>query len=165
MTGAEEWRSVVGYEADYEVSDRGRIRAYRHGRWRTKAKLLKPRQHPAGYLIISLSRGGKKKYFYLHNVIAAAFLGPKPSGYEVHHKNHVKTDNSIANLVYCTPSENIREMYRCGPAPCSKLSADQVREIRLLLPTATSAVIAKRFGVPWNTIHKIRSGRGYAWVD
>ena len=34
------------------------------------------------------------------------FVGPKPKGYEVNHKNENKNDNSLENLEYITSKEN-----------------------------------------------------------
>ncbi len=46
---------------------------------------------------------------YLHRAKWKKLRGPIPKGYHVHHKNHDKTDNRIANLVCISQSEHARE--------------------------------------------------------
>ena len=47
-------------------------------------------------------------YFRVHDLVAMAFIGPKPKNYDVDHINGDKLDNSPANLRYVTRSQNLR---------------------------------------------------------
>jgi hypothetical protein len=42
----------------------------------------------------------------MHSLVAEAFLGPRPRGWCVNHKNGVRDDNRIANLQWTTYSAN-----------------------------------------------------------
>lgn len=44
--------------------------------------------------------GGRPKVKYVHNLVAEAFLGTKPAGHVIHHKNGIRTDNRLSNLEY-----------------------------------------------------------------
>jgi hypothetical protein len=44
----------------------------------------------------------------VHDLVAMAFIGPKPKNYDVDHINGDKLDNSPANLRYVTRSQNLR---------------------------------------------------------
>lgn len=56
-----------------------------------------------GYLGVSPWVGGKGHYRRVHNLVAEAWLGPKPGDdYEVHHMNGDKLNNSPENLCYVT---------------------------------------------------------------
>lgn len=85
----------------YFIYEDGRVFSMRVGRF-----LL---QHPdrSGYMITSLNGYP----CYVHVLVAHAFLGPKPEGMEVNHKNGNKADNSIQNLEYVTHQENIKHSY------------------------------------------------------
>ena len=52
----------------------------------------------SGYYRASNGRSGKGGGKYLHVVLDVERHGPLPEGYEVHHRNQIKTDNSDENL-------------------------------------------------------------------
>ena len=64
------------------------------------------------YLRVNLNKDGKKKTYYVHRLIAGAFLeapGNDRDGADrnqVNHINGVKTANQIANLEFASPKEN-----------------------------------------------------------
>lgn len=100
----EEWRDVVGYEGLYQVSNTGKVRSMNYRRSGAARDLVQTLTN--GYPIVCLSASGKQKNHTVHTLVAAAFLGNRPDGYEVNHINAVKNDNRIENLEYVTPSEN-----------------------------------------------------------
>src|SRR5260221_193401 len=75
----ERWLPVVGYEGLYEVSDLGRVRSLlRKGgnnRW-YGGDIKRSSLDQAGYLYVSLSRGGKGSRKRIHQLVAEAFIGP-----------------------------------------------------------------------------------------
>jgi hypothetical protein len=125
----EEWRDVVGYEGEYEVSNLGRVRrlpktivdSCRGGKRRrfSKAKIIKRTISKTGYYTVALGKRNVK----LHRVIAEAFI-PNPEGKEtVNHINGDKLDNRSCNLEWATQSEQELHKYRvlgCKPAGFSK---------------------------------------------
>ena len=78
------WRPVVGNEERYYVSDLGQV--YSVPRQRTKGGLLTQWER-AGYRTVTLSFGRDdiRKYVSVHRIVARAFLGEQPAGYEVRH--------------------------------------------------------------------------------
>lgn len=118
----EEWRSVVGFEGYYEVSDQGRVRSVdrrvthpRSGTRLVRGRLMSPRQESNGYMRLNLARGGGKKRVSLHVAVLEAFVGPRPEGMEgCHSPNPDKADNRLANLRWDTASENGRDRTRHG---------------------------------------------------
>jgi hypothetical protein len=119
----EQWRPVVGFEGKYEVSDYGRVRSVdrlvhdRDGR-RTRefrGKVLVPWQSSQyGHVSVSLSaRPGPMKR-QVHVLVAEAFLGPRPDGLLVLHGPNGVRDNSVGNLRYGTPRQNLLDTNRDG---------------------------------------------------
>ncbi len=107
----EEWKPVAGFEGRYDVSDQGNV-------WSIKnKKLLKPGPTSKGYLTVSLYDGSipkKPKSHCVHDLVAAAFIGAKPEGYQVDHGELGKRCNAVGNLEYVTCSENIRRAVKRG---------------------------------------------------
>lgn len=76
-------------------------------------RVLRPRNHPSGYLYVGLyiGKGGGKERLWkrVHRLVVQAFLGDIPKGYEVDHRNGCKTDNRLSNLRMVTHRENVIE--------------------------------------------------------
>ena len=94
------WKDIESFEGRYEVSDVGEIR---------NAKtyvLLKLKLDKDGYHQIGLRKlGDRKKYwFYVHKLVALAFLGYKEG--QVDHIDTNKLNNSVSNLRWVTQHEN-----------------------------------------------------------
>jgi len=98
-----EWRPVVGYEGRYEVSDDGQVRSFVRS---PEGRLLKPWVSGLGHKKVALHKNGRQKSHWVHQLVAAAFIGPKPKSKEVRHMNGDGGDNRVNNLRYGTPSEN-----------------------------------------------------------
>jgi len=166
---AEEWRPVVGYEARYQVSSLGRV-------WSLKNKKpLAPAPNSKGYLCVVLYDGSSPKRprsFCVHDLVTAAFIGPKPQGYQVDHGRDGKQCNSVDNLEYVTSQENIRRSvadgrivtYRGVENANAKLTARDVRVIRRVWPhrkRGTVAKLARRFKVDPMTIYTVGTRQRY----
>lgn len=169
----EEWRDVVGYEGWYQVSDMGRVRRVAAGKGAKPGMVLKPTEHDRGYQTVVLSREYVKHRRYIHRLVAGAFIGDCPVGYEVNHRNGNREDNRLVNLEYVTPSENILHSINVTKTgtfgenhPSSKLSESKVREIRGLLDSGFSQNrVAQTFGVSRGTICDISTGKTWKHVD
>lgn len=58
------------------------------------------------YNAVSISLFGVVTDQTVHSLVALAFLGPRPEGYDIDHRNTDKRDNRLSNLEYVTKSEN-----------------------------------------------------------
>lgn len=100
------WRPVLEYEDRYAVSNTGDVRNIKSGR------LLSQWGDKSGYMRVALFRGGCGRQFYVHRLVADAFI-PKGSGkLEINHINGDKADNNVSNLEWCTKSDNQKHSYR-----------------------------------------------------
>lgn len=109
----EEWRPVVGYEGHYLVSSLGRVKSD-PARKRLPNRLMSPQFNRKGYLHVCLNRNGRQKTWVIHLLVMKAFVGPRPPGLQINHKNGTKHDNWVGNLEYCTCSRNRRHAYDVG---------------------------------------------------
>jgi len=115
-----EFRSVVGFEG-YEISDSGIIRSVdRHivlsngtKRFLT-GKLLIQKINNEGYLTICLYNDESKKYFYVHRLVAGAFIANPFNLPEINHVNGNKQDNRAINLQWVSHSQNVQHAYDTG---------------------------------------------------
>lgn len=104
----EQWKDVVGYEGLYKVSDRGRVCTLK-GR---KKQLLSPATHYKGHLQLYLyGKTEKPKKFFVHRLVAAAFLAPVEGKDLVNHIDSNKKNNLVSNLEYMTVGENTRHYH------------------------------------------------------
>jgi len=67
-----------------------------------------------GHLSVSLSKQGKIQRRYVHQLVAEAFIGPRPKGCQVRHGSKGVLDNCVSNLCYGTPSEDGLDRRRDG---------------------------------------------------
>lgn len=103
MENKEIWRDIEGYEGLYQVSSEGRVKSLKYG----KEKILKGSKNSWGYLLVNLHKEGKQKHYYIHRLVAQAFISNPDNLPEVNHKNEIKTDNRVENLEWCTNQYNI----------------------------------------------------------
>lgn len=103
------WRPIPGMP-QYEASDHGRIRSTllrvrtRTGYALRRGRVLKP-SRPCGrriHMHVSTQTGTP----YVHDLVALAFIGPKPPGSLVMHHDDDPTNNTPGNLRYGSKSEN-----------------------------------------------------------
>lgn len=167
----ERWRPVVGWVGFYSISDCGRVRRDGAGRGAVVGRILTHKRGHKGYAYIDLSRGDQKTRRLVHQLVAEAFLPPRPS--HLHHPNHRDADklnNHARNLEWTTAQENNAHARVLGlvPALCgerngrAKLTTEQVGEIRVLRGVIGARAIAARFGIARSLVQRIHQGR--AWV-
>ena len=109
----EEWRSIVGFEGKYQVSNKGNVKRVEHkaknrqGIQVIKERMVTQRITSKGYCKCTLQdNDGREKSKFVHRLVAETFL-EKPDGCtEVNHKDEVKTNNSVENLEWCSHSYN-----------------------------------------------------------
>lgn len=123
----ENWKSIDGYEGLYTCSDSGQVKALArmisrrrkndyHSYWKDE-KLMSPAPHDKGYLKIKLLKKGEAKSFFIHRIIAVAFIPNPENKPQVNHINGIKADNRIENLEWCTASDNLKHAYNTGLQP------------------------------------------------
>lgn len=170
----EEWRDVVGYEGIYSVSNLGRVRRDKPYATTHVGRIL-PWYVIRNYPMVQLCNKGQKK-LTVHKLVAEAFIGPRPQGYTVNHKDGNKMNPCADNLEYCTPKENLDHAKQIGLMDTrgirngrAKLTEDDVRLIRSLYiprhPEFNGYALARRFSVAKNTIDQILKRTNWKHID
>ena len=140
---SEVWKPIKGYEGIYEVSSHGRVRSLarsislrnQHGEYVRveKSRIMAQKLQNTDRLQVSLRKvvNGEltRKTFYVHRLVAQAFI-PNPDGLEtVNHKNEDHHDNRVENLEWMTREDNNKygtHCERCGKS--QRMSVEMLTE-------------------------------------
>lgn len=172
----ERWLPVPGYEDLYEVSDLGRVRSVdrviprKTGLARYRGQVLKVWIRPSGYAQVVLSASGRQQSYLVHELVAAAFIGPRPGRLWVAHNDGDPSNNAASNLRYDTPTGNHGDKRAHGTLllgethPNARLSEVDVKEIRSRYARERKVDLAAEFGVTANHIYRIAKGVKWSHV-
>lgn len=148
------WKKI-DEDPRYWVSDNGAVKG-------THGKALSQHRDRNGYLTVRIAGNTRR----VHKLVAEAFLGPRPVGYQVAHLDGNPANNGVENLTYCTAAENIGHKVGHGTMANgsrngnSRLKESQVLEIKQRLASGElCSTIALDYGVAEGTIDHIRQGR------
>ena len=88
-------KDIQGYEGLYAVTSCGKVWSYKNERF------LKPYKKRDGYLEVYLYKGGERKHYIIHRLVAMAYI-PNPDNLpQVNHKDENKENNALPNLEWC----------------------------------------------------------------
>lgn len=108
----EQWRDIKGYEGLYQVSNQGRIKGFRVKdgfvgfKIVDEGKVMSLINKENGYKYITLVKDGTRKNYYIHRLVAQAFIGDIPTGLVVNHIDHNRGNNCVDNLEIITQMQN-----------------------------------------------------------
>ena len=160
MIEVEVWRDVVGFEGLYQVSSCGVIKSL--PRNTTKGGLLKTYFDKAGYELTRLSKEGKTSLILVHRAVAEAYLNNTSNFPCVNHISGVKSNNKIANLAWCTYSENMEHSFKIGLHPKggshynAKLTHQNVEDIKN--SDLTQRDLAKIYKISQQYVSELKRG-------
>ena len=163
----EVWKDIAGYEGRYKISNIGNaINAL--------GKYTPQETKPNGYKSVCLYKNKISTKYYVHRLVANAFIQNKNNYKVVHHIDHNKSNNCVDNLEWCTHSMNLKYAYDNGKrqntcyfgenAKNAKLKRSDVSEIKKMLASGIKGTdIAKKFNVSKHMISRIKTNKN--WSD
>lgn len=118
----EQWMDIYGYDGIYQVSDLGRVKAlprevrcgnnYR----RTRERIMRQgwsTRHCLWHVVLCVN--WERRTIKISRAVYEAFHnGPPPEGMIVMHRNKVKTDDRLSNLLAVTVAQSNDQNYKMG---------------------------------------------------
>lgn len=176
----ERWKIIEEFPK-YLISNKGRIKTI------NTLEDKKVFTKEDGYVVTGLTKNKKEHYKYVHRLVAEAFINNKHNKLQVNHINGIKNDNSVENLEWVTPSENIRHAIETGLLKYEKreldiknskyakgeevngslLNPEKVIRIRSLYETGEykQTELAKMLNVSNGAIHDVIHRRTWKHID
>jgi NUMOD4 motif/HNH endonuclease len=164
------WKSVLGFEGYYEISENGIIKSLekevnnsKTTKRIVKERIRKPFITKKGYVQIMLSKHKINYKFYVHRLVAINFVDNPYNKLEVNHIDGNKQNNHFLNLEWCTRAENNKHAFDIGlkenkkgsDSKISKLTKEQREEIK------KSSLSRKKLRIMYNvgqtTIQRIKT--------
>jgi hypothetical protein len=146
----------------YLIGNRGSVRSNVR-----KGRFLRWWLSSRGYPMVTLMANGRPAKFFVHRLVALAFI-PNPLGRpSVNHRNGIKHDCDVSNLEWATLTENNGHARAAGLNKAfgqthyrTRLDDQDIRRIRELAALGVfHRDIAARFGVGRKAITKIVNGQ------
>jgi len=161
----EKWKTVVGYEGYYEVSDHGSVR-----RIGSRQKSLYAQTNGV-YQKVCLSKRGVVKQKYIHHLVLEAFVSKRPGKLVACHGDGDVNNNRLDNLRWDTQSNNHLDKIKHGTMPLGDthknavLTCLDVKFIRHWINAGyIGQEIADSFGVSKQTISNIKNNKVWRHV-
>ncbi|WP_063487776.1 NUMOD4 domain-containing protein [Lactiplantibacillus plantarum] len=165
------WRDIAGFEGQYQVSSRGRVKSLdrvintSNGRQRRLiGHLLQPHDNGIGYQQVNLYDESHKLHAKLvHRLVLTSFMNLsdddlKSLSLEVNHVNSDPYNNALSNLNLVTHQQNLNQEHRMNliSRACVALTPDG----EITLKAKSIKEMALLMGVSKDTISKrLKSGK------
>ena len=138
----EEWKSVLGYEGCFEVSNYGKIRSLPREVIKSDGTVqkvygqeLRPfirdssKIVPVKHYRVALRKDGKQKKYFVHRLVAAAFIRPPKDNEIINHIDNNGLNNYYKNLEWCTQKENVAHCHNQNRQNREKVLEGQAKSV------------------------------------
>lgn len=165
-----EWRDIPGYEGLYQVSNHGQVKRIsrlittKRGYTQTHRSKDKALGLKSGYYYLWLFKHNQGRKFYVHELVALAFIGPRPSNCQVHHVNENRLDNRLDNLEYMDRTKHSIYHHQGEKSGAAKITEADVRLIRKLYKTMPVHAISKKLSISYHIVHQVATVRTWKHI-
>lgn len=110
----EVWKDIEGYEGYYQVSNLGRVKSLARNtsekgkNANNKKDTILKGSLTKGYLQVDFRKDGKRKMFRIHRLVSECFIPNPDNKPYINHIDGNKSNNTVDNLEWCTPKENVK---------------------------------------------------------
>lgn len=162
------WAYVPEYYPSYQICSDGTIKSLKRQvklkdgtlRW-VSERFLKPKNNGSGYQFVTLSKDGQTKSFYVHRLVACAYVENPDNLPYVNHKDGNPANNHAENLEWVTHKQNCQHAYDTGLNTNKGAShgfAVGVIDNEMGMKFDTLKEWAKARGINYNTCRNVLSG-------
>lgn len=140
----EVWK--LTHNENYEVSSSGQVRNKKTGH-------MMKMMNANGYSIVKINGRGER----VHRLVATAFLPNPDKKPQVNHKRLPKTNNCVANLEWCTASENMLSFFGSeeGVIKAQPLKFESDEEVIVCQSIKQASVhFGKAIGTLWSAVKR-----------
>ena len=146
-------KDIRNFEGLYAVTSCGKVWSYKSQKFLSPCK----RDGKRGYLTVILYKDGKGKNFYVHRLVAEAYI-PNPDNLpQVNHKSEKKEENWVGNLEWTTAKQNNNYGSRNERAAISRKKPIYCVELNRIFDSQTDA--ARELGLWQGNIGKCLLGK------
>lgn len=164
---------IEGFE-NYSIDRQGNVFNHITGTFKTPTS----NKSGKGYMYVDLYSKGKRKRKYVHRLVAEAFIPNHENKPFINHKDGNPHNNSVENLEWCTPIENVEHASKVIKTmqQYEKANEHRKRKVKMLnkvsgLEVATFESIheaERHTGIPSSNIVSCLKGRQsytkeYSW--
>lgn len=161
------WKIIPSFDV-YEVSEYGNVRRCRAGiKGARLGRIMKPYIRADGYAMYILRRDNQSYHKKAHQLVAEAFIGPKPfPKAEVCHNDGSRNNDHFSNLRWGTVLENKSDMISHGRSihgekhHNAKIKSVDVATIKEMYKSGVlQKEIGQKFGIHQQQVSRIVNGR------
>lgn len=160
------WKTSPRLEGYYIVSNDGFVKRVKNGPGARTDRALSYRYSTYGYRQVKITINKITKLQYVHSLVAECFIGPRPTGLVINHKDGNHLNNVPENLEYVTQKENVAHARARGR--CNQnfvINADIARQIKIAMNNGMREKdVVTTFGVNRGIVNSIRMKRTWAHI-
>ena len=160
------WKDIEGYEGLYKVSNLGRIySSYGQNKETCKLPILRGSISSHGYRIVGLTKNKHVKSFFIHRLVAKAFIPNPENKPDINHIDGNKENNNINNLEWCTKSENTKHAHVTGLMGKKQKTYMEIMEIENGNKYKYTGKIPYYYAIPFNELLKNNNISFEEWLN